>query len=140
MIQYIFKGTDRLAAKLDKFDSAIEKIVGRELKRAGYLVKRQAQINVTNVVLRRRHGLLGSSITNVLGVVDGKQAAIVGTDVVYAPTHEFGAVITNGFGRGILLKIPRRPWLSRAMEESRAEIYEMFSTAISMELRETGLK
>jgi phage gpG-like protein len=128
-------GTDRLAAKFEKFGGSLEKTLERELHRAGALVQRGAKINVTNVVLRRRSGLLGASITNVIGRSAGKIAAFVGTDVVYGRTHEFGATIANGFGRGIRIVVPKRPWLSRAMEENREKIYAMFGDGITAELK-----
>ena len=137
--QIMVKGTTQVAAKMERFAGSLEKILEREVKKAGYMVQRGAKINVTNVVLRRRSGLLGSSITNVAGRVDGKIAAMVGTDVVYGPTHEFGATIRNGFGRGVLIRVPKRPWLSRAMEENREKIYAIFGDSVSMEIRKAGL-
>ena len=138
-IQIVVKGATQCAAKMERFSGQLEKILEREVKKAGYMVQRGAKINVTNVVLRRRSGLLGSSITNVAGRVDGKIAAIVGTDTVYGKTHEFGATITNGFGRGVLIRVPKRPWLSRAMEENREKIYAIFGDSVSMEIRKAGL-
>jgi len=137
--QMVVKGTTQVAAKMERFAGGLEKILEREVRKAGYMVQRGAKINVTNVVLRRRSGLLGSSITNVSGRVDEKIAAIVGTDVPYGPTHEFGATIRNGFGRGVLIRVPKRPWLSRAMEENREKIYAIFGDSVSMEIRKAGL-
>jgi len=137
--QIVVKGTTQVAAKMERFAGGLEKILEREIKKAGYMVQRGAKINVTNVVLRRRSGILGSSITNVPGRIDGKIAAIVGTDVPYGPTHEFGATIRNGFGRGVLIRVPKRPWLSRAMEENREKIYAIFGDSVSMEIRKAGL-
>jgi phage gpG-like protein len=139
MIRFVFKGTTQFAGRLEKFQGGLVKMLERDIKKAGYMVQRSAKQNVTNVVLRRRSGLLGSSITNVFGPVDGKIATTVGTNVVYGKTHEFGATIANGFGRGVKIVVPKRPWLSRAADENREKIYRMFGDSVSIQMRKDGV-
>ena len=139
MISFQVKGTERAAGNLQKFQGNLVKMLERDVKKAGYMVQRSAKINVTNVVLRRRSGNLGSSITNVFGPVGGKIATTVGTKVIYGKTHEFGATIQNGFGRGIQIHVPKRPWLSRAADENRDKIYRMFGNSVSVQMRKDGV-
>jgi len=57
-------------------------------------------------------------------------SAEVGTNLVYGPIHEFGGVIANGWGRGIRIEMPRRPFLRPALDDNVNEVREVFVDSI----------
>ena len=92
------KGDRELKIKLAKAEAALSGApLSRALLRAGLTVAAQAQRNVTlgGTGLRVRTGRLRSSISAVLTV--GSKVSI-GTNVVYAPIHEFGGIINHPGG------------------------------------------
>lgn len=44
----------------------------------------------------------------------------VGSNLVYAAIHQFGGVIENGFGRGIRITMPARPYLGLSAADRQA--------------------
>lgn len=85
--------------------------VEAESKRIVYLGHEQGHLNYLT-------GKLGMSITTESGWDSDGAYAVVGTNVDYAPTHEFGAVIQQ---KNRTVRIPARPYLIPAFETKKHE-------------------
>jgi len=68
---------------------AMRQIIGR----SALQVKREAMLNLSGRMLKVRTTLLRSSIKIIFGGQKNSPYAIVGTNIVYAAVHEFGATI-----------------------------------------------
>lgn len=103
-------------------------------------------------VLNRRSGRLWRSIHAETFRRIGRVVGIVGTNVKYAAIHEFGGIIRPKKAGGVLVwkgedgpifaksvKIPQRPYLSRAFRERQAVASRLIRRAIFRELRGPGL-
>jgi len=156
MLNLRFEGTARLRAALQpsKTVSALVRALGR----AGARVERRAKQNVTGGnPLYVRTSRLKSSIQTV--VDHTRLLARVGTNVIYGPVHEFGAMIVPKVARALhfpvsargqrvnpatwkgawatvqKVEIPERPWLRPAYKDSRDEIIEDFRQALERNLK-----
>jgi len=134
------KGDKELARKLGVMSGKMQPTMKREMHKAVYLVQRSAKKHLTSGnPLNVRSGRLRSSVD---ARVEMKGKAIegrVGTNVVYGPAHEYGAIIENGFGRGIRINIPKRAWLEPSLEENRRKITALFGDAVTAEIKRAGL-
>lgn len=106
------------------------------------LVLARVQDNLTGKILQRRTGRLRSSFsTDVVG--QGMEIrGIVGSNLVYAPIHEFGGFIIPRRGQYLIFKIadqwvrtrrvtmPARRYLSTSMQEAEPEIIQVFSDTL----------
>lgn len=75
---------------------------------------------------QERHALLVQDnhlTTSVQNYTTGTTVR-VGTNLVYGAIHQFGGTITNGFGRGISITIPARPYLGLS-DADRTAIAEL---------------
>ena len=88
--------------------------------------------------LKKKTGNLQRSITTELSVTGKEIAASVGTNVGYAPVHEFGAVITDR--AGVARFIPPRPFLLPAFEAKRGAVLEDFKNGFRRIVQEISLK
>ena len=119
-------------------------------------VQARAKELIHGPVLHRRTGRLWRSIQPETFRRGGTVVGIVGTDVEYAAVHEFGAKIrpkqVGGFlvfpgaeGRatgGSLVfarevKIPRRPYMSRALQERSRRVKELINEYVLASLKKT---
>ena len=64
----------------------------------------------------------GTLMRSIHSEVEETQA-VIGSGVKYAPTHEFG---TERAGRTRSIRIPKRPYLTPAVEENMRQIKEIF--------------
>ena len=152
MISFLIVGSDRAASKFNKLGGAIKSALRDEVQGAAYIVQREAKFNLTGGVdLYVRTGRLRGSINAEVEEKKGEIVGRVGTNVVYGPVHEFGATIFAKRYPFMLFKIdgrtvaarkvviPKRPWLSPAMERNRAKIASMFEGRIRLEMNKAGL-
>lgn len=120
----------------EQMDAAL----ARGLQKAGFVVQRRAQQNLTGRMLRVQTGRLRSSLTVLVGRGPGGPEVLVGTNVRYGAVHEFGAPpyeirprrrkVLRFLSRGAVVFARRvqhpghraRRWLRTAGEESRTEI------------------
>lgn len=58
----------------------------------------------------------------------------VGTNLVYGAIHQFGGTITNGFGRGISITIPARPYLGLS-DGDRAAVAALVTDTLERRLQ-----
>jgi len=84
--------------------------------------------------LERKTGALKKSITTI---VDGETAS-VGSDLVYAPVHEFGSVYTDRFG--VIRYIPPRPFLIPAFEAKKNDVLADFKRGFHDIVQEVAIK
>ena len=141
IVSFAVKGASQVSGNFHKAAMAMQRALQAEVKKGQYMVQREAKLNVTKGrPLNVRSGRLRSSIA--VGPLEFKDKTImgrVGTDVVYGKTHEFGAKIKNGFGRGVLINIPKRPWLEPAFDRTKDRIAKLFSGRVTSELNKAGL-
>lgn len=112
----IARAAARSAGSLNK---AVYAASTRVLGRAKVNVK--TALNTTG----QSKGTLGRSLQIVPDRAQFRAA--IGPSVVYGAIHEFGGIITNGWGRGIKIRIPKRAYLQPALDDSRPEIENIFS-------------
>lgn len=140
MISYTVRGVDRVAGAFGKLDKTVRSALVDEVRKASYLVMREEKLNLTGGnPLHVKSGRLRSSVTTEIERIKDAVLGHVGTNVVYGPTHEYGAVIRNGFGRGVVITIPKRPWVAPAYERTREKINSMFEGRITTEIVRAGL-
>jgi hypothetical protein len=96
----------------------MEKAVLRGLLR----IEGGAKRRLDNDVLQRRTSTLFRSVNHRFTRRGVDSFGEVGSPIVYGPTHEFGHEFNNAFGRGIKVRIPKRPWLQPSFDEVREEI------------------
>lgn len=144
-----------MAKNAKRLDAAVE----RQMKRAAVVVRDQAVENVSSPGERTRanftiaggvrarkggepqtpnaedgrlavfEGRLRNSLNYEL-VKEGTRStdAIIGTDVLYAPIHEYGGYA----GRGGSAFIPPRPYLIKALEQKREQVYDLLRKALKV--------
>jgi len=105
-----------------------------------YLIKIEASAKdkLDYDVLNRRTSTLIRSVNHRMTARGLDSFGEVGTPVVYGPVHEFGATITNAWGRGITVKIPKRPWLIPSFEEHVDDLISDISNAIDKGLSDAN--
>jgi len=145
-------GANEAQARFDGIVRREPKVIARALNQAGYIVAGQATKNLSAGVGSAhtypwtRKGFLKNSI--VTQVDPSGRRAYVGSGLVYAPVHEFGATIRPktkpylvffvgekaGSGHWVRTKqvtIPPRPYLGPALDTMRPAIKRKFAEAIS---------
>ncbi len=109
---------DSLGKARGKMGKELEAAIERKLIAIEGGVKKKYD----NEVLRRRTSTLFRSPSHRLVAHGLDSYGEVGTPIEYAPIHEFGGVIEDGFGRGIRIEIPARPVWGPTFDELRGEI------------------
>ena len=103
----------------------------------------EIKILLEGPVLERRTGRLWRSIQPEVFKRGGTVVGVVGTDVEYAPVHEFGATIRPKRAGGFLVfeqggetrfarevKIPRRPYMARAFREQKGKVFRIIRDTV----------
>lgn len=87
--------------------------------------------------LIRRTGTLQRSITTEVEVTEHLVTANTGTNVEYAPTHEFGDTREQG---NVVVHVPPRPFLMPAWVEKKDEVKRLIQSSYSQILRSVRAK
>lgn len=114
----------------------VRQIVTQALLKAAHIVKRRALKLVYAghpEHLEGGEGHLWKSIAAQAPILDYPQV-YVGSDIIYSRVHECGATIANGFGRGIHIKIPPRPFFGPALEDTKDEVEQVFENTLHRRL------
>ncbi|WP_335995828.1 HK97 gp10 family phage protein [Acinetobacter pittii] len=150
MINYHVDGDAKLSATVDRIDAEVRQSIARSTLKLLIKVKRE---KLNGQVLNKRTGRLGRSITQKLIELSNGVAGIVGTNVEYAPPHEYGfkgdvtvkahlRMIKMAFGKSISPKqvsikthtrkvdLPEKSFLRSALEEMRKEIKQDLEVSI----------
>lgn len=150
MINYHVDGDANLSATVDRIDAEVRQSIARSTLKLLIKVKRE---KLNGQVLNKRTGRLGRSITQKLIELSNGVAGIVGTNVEYAPPHEYGfkgdvtvkahlRMIKMAFGKSINPKqvnikahtrkvdLPEKSFLRSALEEMRKEIKQDLEVSI----------
>ncbi|KCX98868.1 HK97 gp10 family phage protein [Acinetobacter pittii] len=150
MINYHVDGDANLSATVDRIDAEVRQSIARSTLKLLIKVKRE---KLNGQVLNKRTGRLGRSITQKLIELSNGVAGIVGTNVEYAPPHEYGfkgdvtvkahlRMIKMAFGKSINPKqvnikahtrkvnLPENSFLRSALEEMRKEIKQDLEVSI----------
>jgi len=132
---------------------AVDRGLERGIRAAALDVEGQAKKYLEGEVLNKRTGRLWRSIHSETFRRLGRVVGIVGTNVKYAAIHEFGGIIRPKSAGGLLVfqaesggdfvfakqvKIPRRPYLSRAFQARKAIVSRLVMRAIMEEVRGRG--
>ena len=138
------KGDKELARKLGVMSGKMQPSMKREMHKAVRLVLRSAKRHLTggnplHVLGGPRSQHLRQTLAIDVSTSGKKVIGLVGTAVTYGPVHEYGAIIENGFGKGIRIMIPKRPWLEPSLEENRKKIMALFGDAVTAEIKRAGL-
>jgi phage gpG-like protein len=83
---------------------AVSRIVGR----GALIIKSRAILNVSNKILHRRTGKLANSFAIARGLTTDTRSpfAVIFTNTVYAPAHEFGAIIRPVKAKALAIPFP----------------------------------
>lgn len=150
MVNYHVDGDAKLSATVDRIDEEVRQSIARSTLKLLVKVKRE---KLNGQVLNKRTGRLGRSITQKLIELSNGVAGIVGTNVEYAPPHEYGfkgnvtvkahlRMIKKAFGKSISPKqvnikthkrkvnLPEKSFLRSALEEMRKEIKQDLEVSI----------
>lgn len=157
MLRLEIEGSEALRRRLRGLESGLAANTVTALKSSAARVHREASMNLSGRVLKVVIGTLKGSVTTRVDATRGE--AIVGTNKVYGPVHEYGATIrpktakalrfpaaqrgqrvnpdtwTGGWVFAKKVTIPPRPWLGTAFASSRAYIIEQFRAAIERTLQ-----
>ena len=82
-----------LEAIIDKVQN-LNHVLERMMRRIAIGLEAQVKRNLSGPILRVQTGRLRSSITHQVRMTGDEVIAEVGSNVIYLPAHEFGAVIT----------------------------------------------
>ena len=124
-------GSDELEKRLRRFSSNIGDAVEEGLGLSGEAVVAKAQDNVSGPILNVKTGTLLGGIFSVLDRKGIESSVSIGTPLVYGASHEFGANITNGFGKGISISLPPLRWLSLSFEQSGSKVFEIMRKVVN---------
>jgi phage gpG-like protein len=148
MYELEVKGMAHLLHRLDAVQAGMQKHLHAGLVKAATTVEREAKRNLSGEVLMVVTGNLRNSVN--WRVDDSRLEAVIGTNLVYGPVHEYGAVIRPKVARALhfpvgargqrinpetwdgpwatvqSVTIPKRPWLMPAFEHNRAFIADIF--------------
>ena len=142
----IIRGKDtgkKFVAKVPKVDSAVQNAVKKLAIKVSALTKRKLSGEVLNV----RSGRLRRSIHPEFDFAPGRAIAVVGTNVVYAKAHEYGATIVPRNKKALAFKIgekwivakkvvmPERSFLRTALRELAPEIRSEIAKATGVALQ-----
>lgn len=132
---------------------AVDRGMERGIRAATLDVEGHAKELLEGEVLNKRTGRLWRSIHSETFRRMGRVVGIVGTNVKYAAIHEFGGTIRPKSAGGFLVfraqsggdlifakevKIPRRPYLSRAFAARKEVVSRLIMRAVMAELRGRG--
>lgn len=130
---------------------AVDRGMERGVRAAALDVEGHAKRLLEGEVLNKRTGRLWRSIHSETFRRMGRVVGIVGTNVKYAAIHEFGGTIRPKSAGGMLVwrgedglifakevKIPRRPYLSRAFAARKEVVSRLIMRAVLDEVRGRG--
>ena len=144
MIKVTRKGFKEKKKKMQRIRKNFEPTMVKAVGQAAALVEGQAKRNVTGgSPLHVRSGNLRRNIRSRVEKIRQSIIGRIGTNVKYAPVHEFGATIrpkVKDFLRFQVkpgqwvsvkqVKIPKRPWLGPALRTSRKKVLVIYNTAL----------
>lgn len=109
----------------DRIDRLQENILDG-LKLSGELVVRTAQNDYLRGPRPEKLDHLSGDLAGSLTVKPKDESSVsIGTNKEYAGIHEYGGVITDGWGNGVTIIMPPRPYLRPALEDNREDIVKV---------------
>lgn len=124
-------GSDEVRKRLQRFSADIGRAVEDGLGLSGAVVQAKAQDNLSGPILGVKTGTLRSSVLSIVDRRGIESSVKVGTPLGYGASHEFGANISNGFGKGISFSLPPLRWLFISLEQSRANVLEVMRKVVN---------
>jgi len=136
-------GADVLARKFQSASQRASQVMREKMQIALYGLEGQIKDKLSGKVLHVRTGRYRSSITNRIEETGIDIVGKIGTNVVYAPVHEYGATIRPKRKKYLTfqmeghwvnvkaVKIPKRPIWEPTLKENRDKIAALFRTAFA---------
>jgi len=136
-------GTEQIAKKFQSASQRASQVMREKMQSALFLLESGIKDKMSGKVLKVRTGRLRSSVTSRVESAGGDIVGRVGSNVVYAPVHEYGAVITPKRGKYLTfqvdghwvrvrsVRIPRRPIWEPTLKENQEKIRSLFRTAFA---------
>lgn len=147
LIQAVVVGADRVAERLTQTQSNFVAALGDGIGRAVLSVQARVKDKLSDDVLRVKTGRLRRSITEKVTASGDRVEGIVGTNVEYAPIHEYGfigkvsvreSLRTSKLGRVFSVSaherqvdMPERSFLRSALTEMQPEIRALIERTVS---------
>lgn len=125
----------------DNWTAGLERRLNTELPRVMQSAMLRVESEAKRIVylghpehLNRVTGTLGRSITTETQITDeGSVISSVGTNIEYAPIHEFGGNTTH---HGKMVRVPARPYLMPAWQSKKHEVADVCEDGIRNILQE----
>lgn len=94
MLNIRMEGDRELRFDLERMAKLAPRTIEQVVRRSAILIDEKVKRNLNNQILQRRTSRLIRSIAIKYGGSRDRAHAEIGTNVIYAPVHEFGATIT----------------------------------------------
>ncbi len=146
------KGDKELVKKYKRAGKRVPRTVGMSMRKALYLVQNSMKLHLSGgSPLNVRSGRLRGSIRHEMRKRGIHLEGSVGSNLIYAPVHEFGAEIHTKSAAGMRfmvgghwvtaqkVTIPKRPYAEPALTSNRERINQIFGRDMSNALRREGL-
>lgn len=134
MITVKLKGARELAFDMKKAGFFLaRKAMPEIVAKAGFEVEGRVKKAITGKILKVRSGHLRRSVHTVLHGKGRKAGATVGTSVIYAAVHEFGATIRAKRAKYLRFKIPGIGF--RSVKQVRIPARQPFARTFQKSLR-----
>jgi len=140
-------GAEILARKFKDASQRVPSVIKDKMRTVLFGLEGKIKDKLSNKVLKVRTGRYRSSITSKIEGAGSDITGKVGTNVVYAPVHEYGATIAPKRRKYLTfqveghwvsvkaVKIPKRPIWEPTLKESQDKIRSLFRTAFAELLR-----
>ncbi len=145
----VFDASARIRALSIVAPKAVQRGLNAGVLAAAIDVQGAVKNLIDGPVLNRQTSRLWKSIQADSSEREGRAIGIVGTNVIYAAVHEFGATIRPKVAGGRLawkgpdgwvsakeVRIPRRPYMSRAFAERKKEVQKILMRSVMNAVRD----
>ena len=143
------KGLENLPAKLARFRVGIIARITRMLELSGEAVVGVSREDYLSGPRPKKLGRVSGDLARSVGYKLSGNKVVVGSNLIYAPIHEFGGVIVPKRAKALLFKtldgrwhsasrvvIPARPFLHPALRDSKPTLLKIVRHQAQEALRE----
>lgn len=136
MFKVQLKLSDKSTRLLRTMPDLVVPALTKGMRQAVLLAEREARLNTSGRILRRRTGRLRASITSTVLVHGNRVTGRIGSNVVYARIHELGGIIKPRNAKALRFNIPGVGW--RTVKSVTIPARPYLRPAITGNIREIG--
>lgn len=141
------KGLEKHFARLDPRE--IQKAAKAGIWASANEIKVEAQLSITRGSVSGKNHVAskpgeppnndtGVLKNNIETVSTGPLTAEIQSKAPYAAIHEFGGTIEDGFGKGVKITLPERPYMRPAAKKMRPQVAKNIKTILDIVLKRKG--